>query len=732
MMALKSPMLPSPDRNLMSGFSPYSDSPTSPAAFRSPITHSRPVSNEYARSLHPPNQSSPLASSPSDIPDPSPIATSSTGTDTTDIDDTCMENEDLDPTPMPSEPPVPRAPSRSTEPALKLETANAASDAQKPRSDDDERPSSVIHAPQGFDAFHGQSPSSLHRSMPTASQASDIVIVPPPEDNREEKKVSKIPNSPPPLQTSIAPITRDWSATPRAQTRPEAEAQTTDSKRLNNTSRSSSRSSNLEDIQEATDAETNDDLTPNHPSSLFEHTVERFQDTASEVAALRVALSECWTLCNTLAGLSYIHRERIFSDERSQASLSAKGDMQEQAWKSCWKLCQKLYETRDEEMTNQVQPTLDLCRDFCQCLFEVRRRDNDVADSVLRVSFELNNHLYNTHDRTLPEAFRERTLDFYITLCHRLMKQRSDLARETDSLLEACWSLAEMLFSLRQNKRDGKPADEELLGSAVQACWELCDLFREGWTQIRPDRGTPRPSQTTFTQAFQQAKQSQVAASFAHAPESYYESEDEDFGRANPETPTTVFEDTVQDSPDEGPLPNILVLGPSDQNNRQQPGQHQPQWSSSSSDLSGYSQSSGRTTSSTSTIINPANGQPNAEDARLTCLKLLIVKAAISSGFQRSSHTALAAFVKSLPSNSFGTQPWQSQLLHDYKKAVASDPALRSPGPVRRARAVDVARSVKWMVGSHGQYAWLKDLFRLVFGFRVEDAEGREEVIIQS
>ena len=486
------------------------------------------------------------------------------------------------------------------------------------------------------------------------------------------------------------------------------------------------------DIPEALDAETNDEPTPSHHTSLFDHTVERFQETADEVAALKIALSECWTLCNTLAGLSYIHRERIFSDERSHFSFSAKGDMPEQAWKSCWKLCQKLYETRDEEIATQVRPTLDLCRDFCQCLFEVRRRDDEVADSVLRVSFELNNHLFNTHDRTLPEAFRERTLDFYITLCHRLMKQRSDLARETDSLLEACWSLAEMLFSLRQNKREGKPADEELLGSAVQACWELCDLFREGWTQIRPDRGTPRPSQTTFTQAFQQAKQSQVAASFAHTSESFYESEDEDFGRANPETPTTVFEDTVQDSPDEGPVPNILVLGPSDQNNRPQPGQHQPQWSSSSSNLSGYSQASGHTTSSTSTIINPANGQPNAEDARLTCLKLLIVKAAINTGFQRSSPTTLAAFVKSVPSNSFGTQPWQSQLLHDYKKAVASDPALRNPGPVRRARAVDVARSVRWMVGSHGQYAWLKDLFRLVFGFHVEDAEGREGVVIQS
>ena len=383
-------------------------------------------------------------------------------------------------------------------------------------------------------------------------------------------------------------------------------------------------------------------------------------------------------------------------------------------------------------MATQVRPTLDLCREFCQCLFEVRRRENDVADSVLRVSFELNNHLYNTHDRTLPEAFRERTLDFYITLCHRLMKQRSDLARETDSLLEACWSLAEMLFSLRQNKREGKPADEELLGSAVQACWELCDLFREGWTQIRPDRGTPRPSQTTFTQAFQQAKQSQMAATIAHVPEA--EEFDDDFGRANPETPTTVFEDTQQVSPDEGTVPNILVLGTSDPNGRHAPPQRQAQWSSASSTLSGSSgySSQGRSSTSTSTIINPATPNASTEDPHLTCLKVLIVNAAITIGFQRSSSTTLAAFVKSIPSNSFGTQPWQLQLLASYKKLVASDPGFRSPGPVRRAAAAHVARSVRWMAGSHGQYAWLRDLYRLVFGFHVEEGENREGVYIQN
>ena len=439
------------------------------------------------------------------------------------------------------------------------------------------------------------------------------------------------------------------------------------------------------------------------------------------MAALNVALSECWTLCNTLAGLSYVHRERIFS-------FSGKGDRQEQAWKSCWKLCQKLYETRDEEVATQVRPTLDLCRNFCQCLFEVRRKENEAADSVLRVSIELNNHLYNTHDRTLPEAFRERTLDFYITLCHRLMKQRSELARETDSLLGACWSLAEMLFSLRQNRREGKPADEELLGSAVQACWELCDLFREGWTQIRPDRGTPRPSQTTFTQAFHQTAQSPTSS--IHLP--LEESEDEDFGRQNPETPSTVFEDTQQLSPEDGPVPNILVLGPADKVTREQ--QRQPQWSSSSSTLSGYSQGSSAppsNASSTSTIINPAT-QQTTEDPHLTCLKLLLVKAAMNVGYTRSSPTPLNSFVKALPSNSFGGTAWQVQLLEQYRKLVAGDPGFTHPGPPRRARAVDVARSVRWMVNGHGGYGWLRDLYRWVFGFWVEEGERRVDVVVVS
>ena len=428
------------------------------------------------------------------------------------------------------------------------------------------------------------------------------------------------------------------------------------------------------------------------------------READEEVKALKTALDECWTLCNTLAGLSSIHRQRIFN-------FAGTGDMQEQAWKSCWKLCQKLYDSRDDDHDIHVRPTLHLCREFCQSLFEVRQRDNEVADSVLRVSFELNNHLYNTHDRNLPEAFRERTLDFYITLCHRLMKQRSGLAEETDSLLRACWSLAEMLFSLRQNKREGKSADEELLGSAVQACWELCDLFREGWTQVRPERGTPRPSQTTFSQAFNQMKQ-QSDLGTVHER------------HTEPETPTTIFEDTAisPDGEDNVAAPNILVLGVD--NDGTGTGQR---WSSTASALSGYSQGSADT-SSTATTTAMAR-----DDLNLTRLKILIVKAAMNAGFQRTAGQTLNTFVKSLPSTSFGPLPWQMSVLEKYKNMILADPFFRSPInlPSSRASAADVARSIQWM-GRSGQYAFLRELFALVFGFHTEEAERKAHVFIQT
>ncbi|OQD62454.1 hypothetical protein PENPOL_c012G08389 [Penicillium polonicum] len=537
------------------------------------------------------------------------------------------------------------------------------------RSDDDEPPQSVIHAPPGFGDFAPMQPTfkgTAESQSPSvgSDEQTDIIHVP-----TRPRKFGNSPISPPPLTTSLS-LDNDCTerATPRAQTRYEFEE-----------FERRTRSSSLQDIPEG------------------------LTSKEAEINALRAALDECWTLCNTLANLSYIHRERLLK--------SHSDDMQEDAWRSCWRLCQKLYDTRDDDYASQIHPTLDLCRDFCQALFEARIRDTDLSDSVLRVSFELNNHLYNTHDRNLPDAFRERTLDFYITLCHRLMKQRTRIT-ETDSLLSACWTLAEMLFSIRQSKREEKPLDEELLGSAVQACWELCDLFREGWTlhNLRnSDRGTPRPSQTTFSQAFHQTSQQSEL----------------DFGDpmsqlGNPETPTTIFEDTATASPDDAPIPNILVLGYG--NGHSNP---HTKWSSNASSISEQSRSSGHTASSANTVTTIS------EDPNLTRLKILITKAAIMSGYQRGGKQNLSSFVKSLPSDAFGSAAWQTSLLKNYRKVVAFDPTFRSVGLQARVGAIDVAHACQAMLQS-GQYSWLRDLYRLVFGFHIEEAMGRKGVIIQT
>ena len=143
--------------------------------------------------------------------------------------------------------------------------------------------------------------------------------------------------------------------------------------------------------------------------------------------------------------------------------------------------------------------------------------------------------------------------------------------------------------------------------------------------------------------------------------------------------------------------------------------------------------------SSTSTIINPGLGPGSSissnnasDDARLACLKLLIVRAAMIAGFQRARDPdSLQQFVKAAPSTSFGTAPWQIRLLEDYKKLVGSDAAFRSAGPATRASATDVARAVKWMVRS-SQYPWLEDLYRWVLGFRIDEARDKRNAYVQT
>ena len=511
--------------------------------------------------------------------------------------------------------------------------------------------------------------------------------------------------------------------------------------------------------------------------------------------SLKSALDECWTLCNTLANLSSTHRNRIFT-YRGQSGV------QEQAWRSCWRLCQNLYENRADDHDGLILPTLEMCREFCQALFDARLKGDEVSDSVLRVSFELNNHLYNTHDRNLPSAFQERTLDFYLTLCHRLMKQRTSLPPETDALLRACWTLAEMLFSIRQNAWENRAEDEELLGSAVQACWDLCDLFREGWTQVRPssvaDRGTPRPPHqvlSSFSPTSNSIRSNSLFSSHQSSPSVTRSASTHSLLAANgepkpfpPETPTTIFED-MNESPldaDDGNIPNILVLGP------EKAGQHasRNRWTDSASQLSGYSESSQRT-SSTAT----APGQSSATAANLTRIRILLLRAAFTAGFKpRTSspeslspppsagavtspktltqqNESLITFVRALPGTAFGTATWQKGIVENYKKFVVAWPAIIRSSvstkaimtgdgtPVRaskkasstngenemvrvaatiittgsaqtRTTAQEISSAVRWMCRKPSN-TWLVDLHRAVFaGVGIEDVAGQGAAIV--
>ena len=372
--------------------------------------------------------------------------------------------------------------------------------------------------------------------------------------------------------------------------------------------------------------------------------------------------------------------------------------------------------------------------------------------------------LYSAQDsRNLPEPFKERTLDFYITLCHRLMKQRNELMVETDNLLRACWALAEMLFSLRQNSRDGKAPDEELLGSAVQACWELCDIFREGWTQVRPDRGTPRPSQITFQHNPLSSETASVHSGTTRVSsiskrDSFQSMQERPGSVASmssltrksrqmqlpvPETPVTEFEDTPISPESSSPqMPNIMVLGTSTDNSsvggssgRGVSSNNNPRWPSSASNLSGYSQGSNKTSSTATTATS-------TEDINIVRIKTLILKAAMNIGFNRDTAAAdgtggaksLQAFVKSLPTGSFGSLPVHASVLKSYKSLVAADKSFRTsnslPARGRRVAAADVAKSVGWMVLRSNQYNFLRDLYKLVFSFPLEEAETRKNSTI--
>ncbi|KAI1309823.1 hypothetical protein F5Y03DRAFT_392701 [Xylaria venustula] len=713
-MALEAPLRTSTG-SILSTFSAHSDMPVpssnSPALqppFR-PMSSSsvessglRPASAAAARS-----SPAPYLLSPSDIVGPSPVT--SVGTEATEIEDEASDEAQS----------LSSATESETQPQLLKLRTNIPDQLRQTAG---EETISVIHAPESFQNWAGSDtlpkPETAQRRSPRQSPRSEQTAFSTPNDRALKVKSMGLP-TPPPLSTDVKPVRYSLdSATPRAQNLQEV---LSDPSRI----RSSSASS-LELIPETKEPET--DAEPDlesYDDEDYSTPVRKEVEEDTEILSLQSALKECWVLCNTLASLSTHHRERVFN-------RSGTPDGYEKAWKCCWKLCQRLYDNRDPtDEPFDVKVDLELCRDFCQALFDVRMRPDDTSDSILRVSFELNNHLYSAQDnRNLPEPFQERTLDFYITLCHRLMKQRGQLEQETNSLLRACWSLAEMLFSIRQRKRDGKEPDEELLTSAVQACWELCDIFREGWTQIRPDRGTPRPSQPNFFTFNRDVETDGRASRQSNRSKRDGQKRDSTEKLRKPppvpETPVTEFEDTPMSPESSSPqAPNILVLG-TDSNRG-------GRWPSSASNLSGYSQSSQRTSSTATTTTT-------TDDVNIMRIKALVLKAAMNLGFSRDGASeghgnpvSLQTFVRSLPPGSFGSLPSHTTLLQNYKNLVVADNSFRQaslPSRGKRVSAADMAKSVAFMTHRSSQYSFLRELFKMVYGFHMDEIDARKNFAV--
>lgn len=136
------------------------------------------------------------------------------------------------------------------------------------------------------------------------------------------------------------------------------------------------------EIDEQTEAEGDDD-------NDEEDEPFPFQGPSSEkdkVDRLWTLFQNFWGVCQSLAGLGAFP-----SRDKLDHLASDSADAHERAWSSCWRLCTKLYNSTTgsaEGLT--VLEMLELLRDFCQALFDIRARTDEYADSVLRVSFELN------------------------------------------------------------------------------------------------------------------------------------------------------------------------------------------------------------------------------------------------------------------------------------------------------------------------------------------------------
>ncbi|KAF2157681.1 hypothetical protein K461DRAFT_273901 [Myriangium duriaei CBS 260.36] len=646
--------------------------------------------------------------------DPSPIE--STGTDGTDIDDEAQDGASTaatDSATAPS-PATDANPGPATSPVSpnSLAKLNTTAPPQKGSGWED-TPSSVIFVPQGFKQFNNKS---------AAPAPTDLVEVHLPERIMASPVTPDAANGPDDERLSVQTLSP--ASDHRHQARPPSiEITRQDSVAESDSSKSTPHISS----QHATDLSFTSD-TDNHVQ-IVNVDGDLLARMDAELHTLRQPLSQCWTLCCTLENLSASFRNRVFSN-------TPHGMLQEKAWDSCWNLCKNLYEYLDDPVAN-MDHTVELCREFTRARFAARSKSRDSTDAMLRVSFEMNEHLYNIRDTSLPWRFVKRTMEFHVAFCHRMMKQRSTWPEETDALLKAGWSLAESLYSLQQSSADETANQEDLIMTAVSACWELSDLFRSGWIQFRPERSTPRANQTKFLSRTRRVLAASEGRVSSLSNRTYHDAASFPLQEPPlpPETPVTIFDDiTTSASPEATNVPNILVLGPDHPSSRPTGNRttFHDRWSSNASMISertGGLQSSQRTSST-----NAAN---KAHNGHLFMLRVLLVRTAINHGFKsfpsanastgspgRLRHGSLAAFVGSLPENAFGDHASKLQLLDTYKVVISQDDGLRDISKFvgKSYPAIQIARAVTYFSSDDPhQYGWMDQLYDHVVGGRAHE-----------
>jgi hypothetical protein len=100
----------------------------------------------------------------------------------------------------------------------------------------------------------------------------------------------------------------------------------------------------------------------------------------------------------------------------------------------------------------------------------------------------------------------------------------------------------------------------------------------------------------------------------------------------------------------------------------------------------------------------------------------------------KTAPALLQSFVQTLPVDSFGPLPRDTALLQQFKNSVLMDAFIprnhSMPSRGKRVSAVDMAKSVQTLGNNSPRYAYLRELFKFVFNFPVEEVESRRHTSI--